>query len=212
MADNSKLIAGGSVAVGSILLWSAINNKKALATTKNLVSGQKPVPGPESNPFTTSSNQIFTGGVQGTGANSIIAQDALQYQGTPYVWGGKPGTQPMVNGIGPHDCSSMCNWVCGHDLSYPIPFYSPGTYDGSSHGPPTSAWLLWGGLKTISHNGDDAEAGDLCIWQTHMGIAIGGGRMISAQNPQNGTKVSGINGFISEALFIRRYKLSATGA
>src|SRR5258707_518434 len=53
MADNSKIIAGGSIAVGSILLWSAINNKKALTTTRNVVAGKKPIPAPETGTVST---------------------------------------------------------------------------------------------------------------------------------------------------------------
>jgi hypothetical protein len=46
MAANPKAIAAGSIAIGGILLWSAINNKHALSTTQSLVRGQKPTPGP----------------------------------------------------------------------------------------------------------------------------------------------------------------------
>src|SRR5271166_1316703 len=211
MADNSKIIAGGSIAVGVLLLWSAINNRKVLDTARNVVAGQKPIPGP---PVIPGGNVPFnTGGSYAGGTASVggAAGDALQYDGTPYSWGGAPGTNPKVKGIGPHDCSSLANWVHGHDLDLPIPGYAPGTYDGSSHGPPTGVWLLWGGLGTVGHSGAVAQPGDVCVWQTHMGIALGGGQMISAQDPENGTQVSGIDGFIpGEVLFIRRYKSAAT--
>jgi len=124
----------------------------------------------------------------------------LQYKGASYVWGGAP-----ANGIGNWDCSSFCNWVIGHDMDMAIPGNPAGTYTGQSHGAVTGQWLIWGGCTTVGHSGSAAVAGDLCVWQTHMGIAIGGGQMISAQTPgPDQTLVSAIDGFIPELLFIRR--------
>jgi len=90
-------------------------------------------------------------------------------------------------------------------LGLPIPGYPAGAYTGSSHGPATGEWMVWSGLTTVGHNGSVAQAGDLAVWQTHMGICLGPNSMISAQDPANGTQVSAINGFIPELLFIRRY-------
>jgi hypothetical protein len=94
----------------------------------------------------------------------------------------------------------------GHDNGLAIPFYRVGGYNGSAHGPDTLAWLGWGGCVTVGNTGSVAQPGDLCVWQTHMGIAIGGGQMISAQNSASGTQVSGIDGFVPELLFVRRLK------
>jgi len=70
---------------------------------------------------------------------------------------------------------------------------------------------LWDGAVTIGHDGAQAQPGDLCVWQTHMGVALGGGKMISAEDPQQGTQIgeigSGVSGFIpGELLFVRRYR------
>jgi hypothetical protein len=88
----------------------------------------------------------------------------------------------------------------------PIPGFRAGQYNGSEHGPVTGEWLIWNGLITIGHNGNEAQAGDLAVWQTHMGICTGPNTMVSAQNPKDGTRESPINGFIAELLTIRRYK------
>lgn len=200
-SQDEKLIAAATLGTGVILLWSAINNKGFLRTTRDIVSGTKPVPGPAENP--ASLPYPAGTGFAGSGSVSQLAADALQYDGAGYVWGGAPAL-----GVGNWDCSSFVNWCAGHDLGLPIPGYKPGTYTGENHGPPTSVWLLWGGLANVGNDPAMAEAGDLCIWQTHMGIAIGGGKMISAQSVTSGTGISNI--FLpGELLFVRRYKTGA---
>jgi cell wall-associated NlpC family hydrolase len=86
-----------------------------------------------------------------------------------------------------------------------IPVYGK-KWNPSTHGPATGDYLLWSGAKTVSHNAKDAQAGDLCVWQTHMGIATGGGNMVSALNESLGTKATTISGGApgGELLFVRR--------
>jgi cell wall-associated NlpC family hydrolase len=120
--------------------------------------------------------------------------------GAGYRWGGAPAV-----GTGNWDCSSFVNWVVGHDCGMAIPGYAAGSYGGAEHGPATLSWLAWSGCTTIGHSGSAAQPGDLAVWQTHMGICTGPNTMISAQDPQNGTRISAIDGFISgELLYIRR--------
>jgi hypothetical protein len=52
MADYGKAIALGSIAMGGVFLWSAVNNKPILSTAKDIVSGTKPVPGPDTSGLT----------------------------------------------------------------------------------------------------------------------------------------------------------------
>lgn len=147
---------------------------------------------------TTLGPTVSGGSAQGSG----IASDALRYKGAGYVWGGAP-----AKGVGNWDCSSFANWVIGHDEGLAIPGYAAGKYSGSSHGPTTLSYLTWTGATTIGHKGSVAQAGDLAVWQTHMGICLGPDQMISAQDPANGTQVSAIDGFIpGELLYIRRLK------
>lgn len=206
MAVNGKALA---MAVGGgVLLWTGLTSPKGNPrdVLAALLAGKAPAR-PSSQPgFTVSAGggQVGAGSPAGSATGSAIADDALKYKGAGYVWGGAP-----AKGTGNWDCSSFVNWVLGHDLGLAIPGFK--TYDGSSHGPNTLSYLAWAGATTVGHNGADAQPGDLCVWQTHMGIAIGNGQMISARDPQEGTGIDTIQGDIpGEILYIRR--LRAAGA
>ena len=199
-------LALASILTGSVFLYAGIRGKSVTSTLQLIIQGRDPRTAAAANPITGSPGGLATIGAVGTlgnGSGSEIAADALRYQGAGYVWGGAP-----AQGVGNWDCSSFANWVIGHDLDLAIPFYKAGPfgYDGKTHGPATSAWLVWPGCDTVGHSGSAAEAGDLAIWETHMGICLGPNQMISAQNPGAGTQVSAIDGFIAELLFIRRLK------
>lgn len=143
---------------------------------------------------------------QGTqpGALVFAAQDAQKYVGAGYQFGGHP-----ADGIGHWDCSSFMNKVVGIDTGLPIPGYDAGVYDGKTHGPIALQWFAWTHLTTVGHDGDTAQVGDFCCWQTHIGICIGGGQMVSARNEREGTGISHINsgGPAGEILSIRRWKV-----
>jgi cell wall-associated NlpC family hydrolase len=197
----------GSIAIGLVFLYSGIKGYSVTQSIQNIIKGTTPAVQVVANPIISLPGAGPTGipaGATPTGA--AVATDALQYKGAGWVWGGAP-----AKGIGIWDCSSFSNWVIGHDMGMAIPGYQGGTYTGASHGPTTLIWLAWTGCTTISHNAADAAPGDLCCWQTHMGIAIGGGQMISAQDAYSGTQISGI-GMPGELLFVRRLKATiATG-
>jgi cell wall-associated NlpC family hydrolase len=197
-------MAVAATAAGGVLVWSGIRGHRVSDTLRSLVSGQRPssvTDQPVLASYTSSAGTTGTTGTTGApgATGSAIANDALRYQGAGYVWGGAP-----AKGVGNWDCSSFCNWVMGHDLGMAIPGYAAGTYDGSAHGPTTLQYLTWG--TGVKGGASAAQAGDLCVWQTHMGIATGGGNMISALNPGIGTKVTTIqNGAPgAEVLFVRR--------
>ena len=197
-------LAVAAVAGGVLLAWSGIKGNRVTDVLRELLSGKQPS-NTNAYPIAGSSG---TGGFQGSATGSAIAQDALQYQGHKYLYGGPSN----VNGG--WDCSSFVSWVLGHDLGLQIPggSWSKVTNNGGSHGPTTLSYLAWSGASTVGHSASDAQAGDLCVWQSHMGIAIGGGRMISALNPSLGTEVTTISGGapFGELLFVRR--LSAAGS
>jgi cell wall-associated NlpC family hydrolase len=48
---------------------------------------------------------------------------------------------------------------------------------------------------TVSGGIANAQAGDVVVWANHMGIAIGGGQMVSALNPSLKTRVTPIQGY-----------------
>lgn len=204
MAERLDGIALGSIAAGAVLTYAGIRGKSIPSLIQGFVQGTSPAAAAKANQITgTSASGLVsaTGTAPAGAAGSTISADALQYKGAGYVWGGAP-----AQGVGNWDCSSFTNWVCGHDEGLAIPGYSAGTYTGASHGPVTGEWLAWTGLTTVGHDGKVAQAGDIAVWQTHMGICLGPDSMISAQTPSSGTQISSINGFIPEILFIRRYK------
>jgi cell wall-associated NlpC family hydrolase len=206
---DSKGLGYGSIALGGLLVFAGIKGYSLAQATQDLIQGHSPLNEPVTKPISgspASGNSGLTSvGVASAGAaGNAISTAALKYRGAGYVWGGSP-----ANGVGNWDCSSFANWVCGHDVGLPIPGYPAGGYAGASHGPVTVEWLAWSGLVTVGHDGRSAQAGDLAIWQTHMGICLGPDSMISAQTPSSGTQISTINNFIPEILFIRRYKANA---
>jgi hypothetical protein len=44
------------------------------------------------------------------------------------------------------------------------------------------------------HKVDTPQPGDICCWITHMGVYVGGGNMVSALNPQLGTRETTVQG------------------
>jgi cell wall-associated NlpC family hydrolase len=187
-------VALSSVAVGSILLWSGIKGWNVSRTMGEIITGKVP----------QGSNENLLTAPNGPGANAAgftssgVANDALQYQGHAYSYGGAPGK----NGTDPWDCSSFVNWVVGHDSHKAIPGYSAGQYDGSVHGPPTGSWLAW--MTHINQN--QAQAGDLVVSALHMGIVIGPNQMVSALNSKLGTKITPIAGYFTGPVFYGRLK------
>jgi len=196
------LVAGG----GAIILYSGLTGKRWTATLRNVISG-KPIPKTTSLPILTAAQAYAygQGGVPasaaGSSTGSAISDDALRYVGTwRYVWGGAPGNGQRG------DCSSFANAVIGRDLKLAIPLYRPGTYHGQSHGPNTLIWLAWSGCFTIHRN--DVAAGDLAVWQTHMGIFTGPNSVVSALDVNDGVKNLSVSATapFGEKLICRRLK------
>jgi len=117
---------------------------------------------------------------------SPIAADALRYAGQGYTWGG-PADKP-----GNWDCSSFVSYVLGHDLRMGLPggkWGDPG-FPPHAHGPTTLNYMLFG--TGVDYGRE--QPGDLVVSAEHMGIVIGGGKMISAQDPQLGTGIGSYRG------------------
>lgn len=176
------ILAGG----GAVILYSGVKGKKWTSTLRNVISGQ-PIASTTADPILTAAQAyaVATPGVSanpgGSSSDSAVAQDAESYIGRwTYVWGGAPGNGDRG------DCSSFTNAVIGRDLGLAIPLYKAGAYHGQAHGPNTLIWIAWSGAFRIRRQ--DAAAGDLAIWQTHMGIFTSNGRVVSALNPALGVK------------------------
>jgi hypothetical protein len=181
-----------ALGAGTLLFWSGLKGWGIISTLQDVIAGKQPA-GPAVNAPADPLTALATGGAAGTASfagSGSIAGDAMQYQGHAYLFGGAPGR----DGKGPWDCSSFANWVVSHDLALPWP--GPGTYDGTSHGPPTGVWGAWLIGKGMSVAGGiaSAQAGDVIVWTGHMGFALGGGQMISALNHSAGTLVTPIAG------------------
>jgi cell wall-associated NlpC family hydrolase len=187
-----------ALGAGILLFWSGFKGWGVVSTLQDVISGKHPSgaalnapadvaagSGGQVNPLAAAAGAGALAGASG------IAGDAMQYQGHAYSYGGAPGR----NGTSPWDCSSFCNWVISHDLNLPWP--GPGQYDGTSHGPPTGVWGAWftGRRMTVKGGIASAQAGDVIVWAGHMGIAIGGGQMVSALDHADGTKVTPIAGY-----------------
>lgn len=93
--------------------------------------------------------------------------------------------------------SSFISYVLGHDLGLSLPggSWARVTGRGTIHGPVVMDYATWGGAVTIP----TPNPGALVIWNgvgtnAHIGISIGGGRMISAYDTASGTIVTPIAG------------------
>jgi cell wall-associated NlpC family hydrolase len=137
-------------------------------------------------------------GITNAATGSAIANDALKYEGEGYVWGG-PADVP-----GDWDCSSFVSYVLGHDLAMALPGggkYGDAGYPPHAHGPTTNDYLLFGTPVNLGSE----QPGDLVVSTVHMGVVIGGGGMISAQDPQSGTGIGTYtSGFPGGTPFVRR--------
>lgn len=200
-------LAGG----GALLIWSGLKGKSWSQVLRTILNGRKPETtltayGITGAPITGAGIAVPASGANVGPLGQAIASDAQGYIGAGYVFGGAP-----ARGIGNWDCSSFVNWIVGHDMGKAIPTFAPGTYTGSTHGPPTGVWLVWTGCFTIPQR--DMQPGDLIVWQTHMGVIVGKDQMVSALNSSIGTLQTTIAGGSppGEIPFIRRLKAVTSG-
>jgi len=121
-------------------------------------------------------------GVVGTAEGVAAATAAQKYNGAGYVYGGNASV------IGKWDCSSFVSKVLGEDMGLVLPgggrWGDPG-YPPHAHGPGSTQFMLYGTGVDLA----DIMPGDLIVSVEHIGICIGGGRMISARSPSLGTGI-----------------------
>lgn len=111
----------------------------------------------------------------GTGGGAAIVAEAYRYLGVPYVWGGQ-----SASGV---DCSGLV--LMAHKaIGVNLPHYS------GSQGS--------GGVAVSRAN---AQPGDVVCYSGHVGIYLGGGKMIHAPEPGDVVKVVNVYG----SPWFRRY-------
>ena len=99
---------------------------------------------------------------EGSAKGQEVANFALQFLGNPYVWGGTS----LTNGA---DCSGFTKSVYAH-FGVSLPHYD--------------AYQRQFGTSVASLA--DAVPGDLICYNGHIGIYIGGGRLVHASSPKTG--------------------------
>jgi cell wall-associated NlpC family hydrolase len=177
-------------AIGGLVMYSGVRGATLSDTFRSLLSGQ--VPSQNTQKIGSPQLGIANGGsgsaATGAGSSSDIVSDAQKYVNTPYIWGG--AVSPTKGSPPLSDCSGFVNAVVGRDMGLPIPGYGAGQFNGGQHGPTTLSYLAWNGVTSVPKA--NMQAGDLVVWQTHMGIYIGNGNMISALDTNDGVKVTSL--------------------
>jgi len=119
----------------------------------------------------TASTKANASNFSGGGSKSTAINAGFNHLGTPYVWAGK--------GPGGFDCSGFVSWAYGQ-AGYNIPSSTAGLSSTGSQ---------------VSYS--QAQPGDLIFFNTyktngHVGIYLGGGKFIGAQN-STGLAVASVN-------------------
>jgi cell wall-associated NlpC family hydrolase len=127
-----------------------------------------------------------------------FANLALTYAGkVPYEFG---GWQPSTG----WDCSGAVGYLLSN-WGIILPGLTSRWYASSGYHPSdAAAYLTWEHAWTVPQS--QAWAGDLYVWETHVGIALDNYYMLSALDAQYGTAVTPVAGFgpANETLTVRR--------
>jgi cell wall-associated NlpC family hydrolase len=122
-----------------------------------------------------SGNSGGGGGGGGSATGNAMVDFAMQYLGYPYVW--------ATRGPSSFDCSGFTYWVVKNVLGKDI---GGGTASQIGYGTPVSQ--------------GDLQPGDLVFFQntytwglSHVGIYIGGGQFIHAENESTGVVISSLS-------------------
>lgn len=154
---------------GQVIQLSGSGNGYSAAGSVESSASAQPASASNTTGLSTASNNVqtlSTGSAASGVSASGIAGLAKSMVGSPYVWG---GTSPSAG----WDCSGFVQWVYaqnGIDL------------------PRTNQWTA----MTPTSN---PQPGDLVVQNgtAHVGIYLGGGKMVSALNPSQGTLVHDVS-------------------
>lgn len=174
--------------VGGILLWSGVKGTRWSDTLRNIISGSGTANINKAYPITSAPQTGGNGSTPSVGGDAgSLAQTFASFAGhVPYLWGG-------ANPRG-WDCSGSYNYVANHLCGIPIPGYGPHAFTGATHGPNTLVYWAWLPGHASHLNRDQIQANDICLWQTHMGVAVNATEYVSAYDTQKGTTIQPIHG------------------
>lgn len=170
--------------------------------------GAPPISGPGGNAADTSCVGLSSGqyAVGGSGAGQKVADAALRWIGTPYVWVGGDAKGPTLgDGSGPgqpgFDCSGLALYAwaqVGVTLEHRASLqYAAGQKVTRGQEQP--------GDLVFFH-----AAGDPPGFMHHVGVYIGGGKMVEA--PDRGLKVRISDRVLNSAEYVGAVRYTATGA
>lgn len=165
--ERNGLTADGKVgAQTSAVLFSSDAKKAAsTSTSKPSTDTSKPSSGGSSKPSKPSGNEA-TGSADSAGVERFIAI-AEQQLGKPYVLGGK--------GSDVFDCSGFV-YYCLNQAGVNQGYMTSATWQGCTKYP-------------IVSNMNDLQRGDVISFKGHVGIYLGGGRMIDASSTQGKIRI-----------------------
>lgn len=132
--------------------------------------------------------QMALPGPMGSGAGQAIVAAALQWLGTPYLWGGG-GIDGPTTGCGHgfcgtgFDCSGLTTYALYHGTGRRI---NVGSYTVTQFNDPRGVHVSWSEMRP----------GDLVFFNglSHVGIYMGGGRFVHAPQTGDVVKISPIDG------------------
>jgi cell wall-associated NlpC family hydrolase len=135
----------------------------------------KPKPKPKSRPAASSSGSSVTFAGGSSAARTRVVQVALAQLHDRYVAG---GTGPDT-----FDCSGLVRYA----------YNQAGVGGALGGGHSASAMLAWGRSMGLTSR-SNGRVGDVVIYGdgSHAGIYIGGGKIVSALNPSQGIRVTGL--------------------
>lgn len=195
--------------IGGFLLYIGIRNVPILDGLREIIKGQVPTPRPKQTltvpdylqptRFEQADDGSLFKDVEGSvisgtpRTNSQIANAAMKYVGTPYVWGGAT-PQPGF------DCSGLVTWVLVKDMGMT-------NLPSQSHTVTGQFWN-WKGASDVTR--EKCAPGDLICWLGHIGIAVSATEMVHAPDIGQRVKVSPI--WWAPAPRVRRVNVMATGS
>ena len=172
------LLAGA----GGVFIWSGLKGKSVSSVFRQLAGGDSPAGAVSANPIAGVAPPISStpssGGIPEIAGATVLDQAAKlaeSYVGVaPYVYG---GTSP--NGW---DCSGMVQWIYSQ-FGVSLPRTSEEQWSAVTH--IGQSQLQPGDLVFAQFPGDNASPG-------HVGIYVGGGEIVSAEDQQLGTGYSSL--------------------